>query len=880
MAFFYNSVKGTSKPSVAAQQRRHIPIESMNQMGCKVCPLDKADIDNPKMEASGSNAPDIYFLGESPNQDAAADGDPFDRAEEKLLRSQFSDGGFSKKSRSHNIIRCHKPGFTKGFPSLPELAETECCRGFIASDIEKAQPLVVVGGGAAPLTWATGLSGGITKWRGKLIATRIGKHVCWYFPIFHPSHVLNKRNKWGKSEVELVFENDLQTLIDLVDSGQLQPPTLYEKDFDKGYELITGESSSDFNKLEDLLNRIAKFSKCGIDIETVGLRPYPKHGSNLDPVILTCALGSFNEGVAFPLDHPEGGWTANTRRRVWGLVGEFLLQSGKKIAHNLAFEQEWLLYHFGDPRILRLTEWADTMAQAHTLDERPGKSLGDLTRQHLGFDLKSKSTVDTKRLLEFPLISVLRYNGMDAKWVNPLYEIQAPMIQELKPYVVEYNRKIRLCPTLVMTQHKGMCVDFDYAEEMKEKLDAELAVILAKIAKCPEVKEYEKKFKAFNPASPEDVIKLMRDICHREEVQKSDGGESGDEEVLSKIPASEVPSAPLILEFRGVAKLLSTYVNPIIDKKIVGLDNRVHTSYSSMRAVSGRLASEDPNIQNWPARKHKEIKGIICCPDGHWFIACDYGQIEARVIAMASEDPNLVKYLWSGYDIHGYWADRFLKLYPEIADWIIADVLQPGWDKKGDPDVTIRKAMRQEAKNKWVFPQFFGSDHRSCARNLNTPDSVTEELSGEFWDEFAGVKIWQEKLLKKYEKNLYVETLDGRRRRGVMTKNEIINHPIQGSAASIVLAAMCDLSEKSLTLDDSDLQPVFNGHDDLSFYLPDQGLESKLEIITTEMCRHRFDYINVPLIVEVKGGHHWHDLNEIGVYKSNEIFNMVNPYEH
>lgn len=876
MGFFFNPVRvGAPKTSAAAQQRNHVPIESMNQIGCKACPLDKNDkIDHPKMEAVGAQSAAIYFLGDSPSEEADLDGEPLSTKEEKLLLSQFPRS-LEMPVRIHNTIRCHKPGYTNGMPNLPEQAETECCRGYITKDIEAAQPLVVVGGGAVPLTWATGLTGGITKWRGKLIATKIGKHPCWYYPIFHPSHVLNKKKDWGKSEVQGVFENDLLVLQDMIDAGLLQPPRLYERDFDKGIEIFTGESAGDFKRLEDLLNVLVKLPSLGIDLETIGLRPYAS-----DARIITCAVGSFDKVAAFALDHPEASWGASTLKRVWGLLWEFIAQSGTKIAHNLAFEQEWLAHQSGDGRILRLTEWADTMAQAHTLDERPGKALGDLTRQYFGFDLKTKSRVDVTRILDFPLKDVLVYNGMDSKWVNPLYDVQRPLVEANKDYVVEYERKVRLCPTLVLTQLKGMDVDFDYALIMQTTFQEKVKNLDAAIAKCPEVKAYEKRFGTFRPTAPEDVIKMMRDICKREEIKVEGANDTSGEEALRQMPIDEVPSANLILKHRTAAKLLSTYIDPVIRHEIVAPDGKVHTQYSSMRAVSGRLASDSPNIQNWPSRQHKEIRGMLCAPKDMWMVACDYGQIEARVIAMASEDETLIKYLWTNYDIHGYWADRIIRAYGAIKDWVIAEVFPEGMPKDVDPDKAIRKALRQECKSRWVFALFYGSHIRSCAASFNLPMDIAEMLSDEFWDEFAGTLRWQERLIKKYEKNLYVETLSGRRRRGVISNNELINHPIQGSACDIVTEAMNVLSIKAQTMDDDHLQPIFNGHDDLTFYLPDEGMESRLDIISTEMCRHRFDYINVPIVLEVKIGTRWNDLHEIGVYRSNNMFGIMNPYEH
>jgi DNA polymerase-1 len=250
-------------------------------------------------------------------------------------------------------------------------------------------------------------------------------------------------------------------------------------------------------------------------------------------------------------------------------------------------------------------------------------------------------------------------------------------------------------------------------------------------------------------------------------------------------------------------------------------------------------------------------------------VACDYGQIEARVIGMASEDRNLVDYLWTGYDIHGYWADRILSVHPKTKDRIIKD-----YGVDGDDAAGIRKKLRDETKNRWVFPQFFGSSFRSCASGLSLPEHLAEDLAREFWDEFKGVQKWQKKIMEGYKQNLYVETLSGRKRRGAMSKNELINHPIQGTAADIVTEAMTALSVLADLEEDDEYQADLNVHDDLSFMLLDASMDVKIPIIAREMCRHRFPYIIVPLIVEVQVGVRWHELKEIGVYRSNEMFNL------
>ena len=855
MSFFFNQTR--AEASKRKGPGKHIPIESMRAMGCKACPLDKVDTEASKTEADGVKNPIFYLLKEQP---ASILDKQADHASE-YLKSQFSSNVFRKDVRTNHVIHCCHADL-----KTPAMHEIECCRNYSIKDIEESKPLVIVGAGKTALQWATGINSAVNDWRGQLIATKIGKHSCWYYPVYDPTWVLDKQGKYGKSEYEKVFENDFKQLLKILPDN---PPVVYEAPYDINMELITGQhGAADWTRLESALHRLLNEPEIGYDIETIGLRPYFKNSK-----LCMASFGTFDDVVVFPLDHPEG-WSDTYRKKAWGALYEFLLQSGRKICHNLAFEMEWSAYFMGK-ELLHKTEWEDTLAMAHTLREISGtNSLDDLTREYFGFFLKDQSNIDLKNHLitDYPILEALRYNGMDAKWTHLLKQQLQSRLHTNPKYVIEYERKVRLAPTLVLTQLKGVPVDFDYVDEMAGKLNGEVKSIEGKLNRCPEIIQYKKQFGTFEPTAPEQVLKLMRDVCKRDEVKVKDNKESTGEEVLSIIPANEVPSAPLILEHRAVSKLLSTYINPLVNRTLVDPDGLLHTSYSSMIAVSSRLASNDPNLQNFPKRKRREIRGVIAAAKGQWIVAADYGQIEARVFAMASEDRRLIDILWTGYDIHGFWADRFMEEDGAIKDRIIAE-----YKVDGDDNKKIRKTFRDEIKNGWVFPQFFGSSVRSCSNNLKVSIDIAEDLAKEFWDEFQGVKKWQEKLLKQYDKNLYVETLAGFRRRGAMTKNEIFNHPIQGTAARIVTEAMNVLSEISIAEDNEELQPNLNIHDDLSFFIRDEAMDATIPIIVEEMCRHRFDFINVPLIVEVSVGDRWHTLKEIGVYRSNELFNLTQP---
>lgn len=866
MSFFHNEVKAkTPARTSAPKSLKDMPISVMSEIGCKICPKNESTHpDGAKLSPSGNLSPDVYLLFSSPSM---ADGfpDPKNpRVEDKEMDVVLSKMPQSLRVRVGGITQCET-----AFGPLDARA-VACCKGRVERDIEESTPLVVVGVGDAVLAWATGLAAYAPTFRGRYILTKIGSHVCWFLPITHATWATGGKKGYGKSPHELAMEHDLQSLLDAMHDLPDPGPLYHSGDFDKGVEIITGTEPGDMQRLEKALDALAREERVGIDIETNAFRPWGD-----DPRIWTIAIGTFEHTVAFPLDHPRGWGSEVQRRKVWDLLGAFLIHSGIKEAHHLGMEMEWLKFFYGD-QVIAMTPWDDTMSMAHSLDERPGiKSLDVQCRVNFGFFLKAQSNIDAGRIVEYDLRKVLRYNGMDAKWTNMLSRRLRPLLAAVPALEYQHYRKVRMAPTMVRMEALGLPTDLPYADEMGERLETSVDEIAQRVAKCKEVLAFERKHGTFSPTNSDHVLKLMKGLG-RKEIERADRDGAvkftTDEEALSAIPKKEVPSAALILEHRGVEKLLSTYIRPITTLRLISADGRIHGKYSSMTAVTGRLACEDPNLQNWPKRKHKEIRGVVAAAVRKILIAIDYGQIEFRCAGMASEDENLVKYCWTGYDVHKFWAERMVKVYPQIKDWIV-DEFSVDWDKAG------LKTLRQEAKNKWVFPSIFGAGLNSRAANLKLPSDIAQKLDKEFWDEFPGVKKWQNNLLKSYEKKLYVETLGGIRRRGPMSANEIINMPIQGTAAEIVTEAMIAVSELALMEDNNDLLPILNVHDDLTFEAEEANMTQTISTLAYEMCRHRFDYINVPLVVEVSTGPRWSELKEIAVYRSNELFSLRSPFK-
>src|SRR3954463_682097 len=191
------------------------------------------------------------------------------------------------------------------------------------------------------------------------------------------------------SKYEVAFRHDIQWVKDNFD--RMPPPTHHAGPYDAGIELLTGDQPGDIHRLEKRLRELGRHPRQTLDLETTGLRPYMQR----NPAILTAAVGTFNDTLAFPLrisstGHDEGWGTTSREQRAMELFAEWLQYSGRKACHNLAFEMEWIAHDFG-PEILRRTEWDDTMAMAYVMDAREGtKSLDVQTLMRFGFALKDQ----------------------------------------------------------------------------------------------------------------------------------------------------------------------------------------------------------------------------------------------------------------------------------------------------------------------------------------------------------------------------------------------------------------------------------------------------------------------------------------------------------
>lgn len=841
-------------------------IALLHRMECRVCPLARETGNlHPQMAPTGSDKPLIYALGEAPGRTEDEQNRQFVGDSGELLRPLIP-AKYRKRIRWNNCVRTRPPKNRNPTP-----VELECCRPSIVRDVEATKPAAIFGFGNVPLEWAIGQQG-VTLWRGRRLPVRVGKHTCWYYPMLHPAYLVRKRRGGRASDEEVMFKFDLEHAF--ADLEDLPAPVVHTaQDARTGTEIIVDGGRAGLRQVREALEWATAQPVVGVDYETNCLRPY-RH----DAKILSAAVGTPQRTIAFPFEHPDAQWSDRDLDELVEMWCTFLRAPRvRKAVHNLAFELEWTGVCFGEEYV-RAGIWEDTATQAAILDERHKKmkggpfSLDWLVLQYFGYHLKSLFPgLDRANLENTPLETVLAYNAPDSKYHAALWGVQDALIRA-QGLEEPYQLALRRVPTVVLSQMLGVPVDQKEVRALKAKYDPLRDNTMKAIADLPVVKQFKKdRGKDFKPLSDPDVQRVFVDMLKRPECLVEDKFTkkqkySADESVLSQI---DHPLASLVLDYRHYNKRVSTYIDPLLEgSPILYDDGCLHTNFNTFFVATGRLSSDGPNLQNFPKRDGEavEVRRPIKAPPGHVILAFDYGQIEARVIAMLSRDERFMKALWDRYDVHMEWAERLARAYPRRIG-----------GKSFLTDKKVLKTFRTDVKNQWTFPLFFGAGRSSAAGYLKIPEEAIEGPYEEFWEEFAGIAEWQKDLEDFYHQHGYVECATGRRRRGPLSINKIINTPVQGTAAELVLDAMCRLSETG----DPELQPELNIHDDLSFL---RVREDRVDEVAAKVLDHMLDIPfewarTVPITVEMACGKNWmpydkvtnpDGLQDIGDYSSDE----------
>ena len=418
-----------------------------------------------------------------------------------------------------------------------------------------------------------------------------------------------------------------------------------------------------------------------------------------------------------------------------------------------------------------------------------------------------------------------------------LTELFLEELKELKLLDLFNDIEMPLLKVLSKIEVEGINLDVIMLQKFSKELTLEIKLIESKI--------FEYSEEEFNIASPKQMGEILFDKMQIvEKVKKTKSGQySTSEETLSKLKGVH-PIIDLILEFRGLQKLLTTYVNAL-PQLIDDTSGRIHTTFNQSVAATGRLSSVNPNLQNIPIRTEKGRKmreAFVPRNSDFELLAADYSQIELRIIASLSGDESMLKAFNNGVDIHSATAAKVYNVEKE----------------------EVSREMRSNAKMV-NFGIIYGISAFGLAQRLGIKRKEAAEIIENYFIEFPKVKKYMDLSIQNARDNEFVETILGRRRylkdinsqNGMMrsfAERNAINAPIQGSAADIIKKAMIDVQQE-MEKQNLESRMLLQVHDELVFDMKKSEKEILMKIVKEKM--ERTIKLDVPLVVDIGVGENW-----------------------
>jgi DNA polymerase-1 len=483
----------------------------------------------------------------------------------------------------------------------------------------------------------------------------------------------------------------------------------------------------------------------------------------------------------------------------------------------------------------------DVQLESYVLEVHERHDLGTLAQRHCGWTVLSYEEIVGKGASRIPFASVsveraTAYAAEKADCVLALHERLYPQI-ERDPKLKRVYGEIEMpaLPVLFRMERNGVLLDRAKLEAQSHELGKE---ILEK-----EQQAFAAAGQPFNLGSPKQIQEILFERQKLPVKKKTPSGQpSTDEDSLAEL-ALDHPLPRLILEHRALSKLKSTYTDKL-PKSMNAKTGRVHTTYSQTTAVTGRLSSNDPNLQNIPIRTPagRRIRECFIAPPGAKIVSADYSQIELRIMAHLSGDENLRRAFREGEDVHRATA---------------AEVFGMPLDKVGNDERRVAKVIN--------FGLIYGMSSFGVAQNLGIDRATAQTYVDRYFARFPGAKRYMDETRRKAKEVGYVETVFGRRlwlpelKSGAPVRRQAaeraaINAPMQGTAADLIKLAMIAVQK---WLDEAKLRAllIMQVHDELVLEVPDVEVASvKDRLVELMQSVHRLD---VPLIVQVGVGENW-----------------------
>jgi len=616
--------------------------------------------------------------------------------------------------------------------------------------------------------------------------------------------------------------------------------------FDKPQENQIEKKYSLINKIEDLdklINLIKKTGICAIDTETNSL--------NIEEAILVGVSIAVDENSAYyiPINHKN---LENTKRINEQINEAELIKSLQficndasilKIGHNIKFDLRIL-----DKYQIKFKSIADTMLLSYAIDNGVTKhNMDDLAYLHLNHtNIKFKELVGSgKKEITFDYVDLnkaLEYAAEDALITLKLYNLLNDRLKNEKSNFVYNEIDLPLINVLSLIEKNGIKVDTKYLNQLSKEFEKESLILEKKI--------FNLAGKNFNIGSPKQLGEILFiDLSIQGGKKTKTGTFSTDSSTLSNLSDQGYEIASLILEWRELTKLKSTYTDALQNQATIN-KSRVHTSYGIANTLTGRLSSNDPNLQNIPIRTSngRKIRKAFICNTNKILMSFDYSQIELRLAAEISGDNNFIEAFNNNEDIHSSTASQIF----------------------GISTAKLDSEMRRKAKA-INFGILYGISPYGLAKQIGVTNSEAKIYIENYFNKYPKIKKYMDDQIEFAKTNFYVETIFGRRCniKNINDKNfavrgfaerQAINAPIQGTAADIIKLAMIELN-KMIIKDELKIKILLQVHDELIFEIIGSKKDTTIEKIKYVMENTHLEFKNfkVPLIVDYGVGNNWGD---------------------
>jgi DNA polymerase I len=581
-------------------------------------------------------------------------------------------------------------------------------------------------------------------------------------------------------------------------------------------------------QIRDFVKKINSLKEFCFDSETTNINP-------LDAELVALTF-SWEKGTGYLIHFPE---SQKETKEILEIIRPVFENPGTlKIGQNMKFDIQVLANYSIEVR----GPLFDTMIAHYLLEPDMRHNMNLLSESYLGYSpvhiesLIGEKGNNQKNMRSVPVDKLMDYAVEDSDVTYQLKEVFEPRIRKEGLGDLSDNIEMPLIAVLATMERNGVILDLEDLKSITINLREDIISLEKEI--------YTMAGTEFNISSPKqlgDILFIRLKLDDNARVSKTKQFITN-EEILQRL-TNKHPIIEKVLEYRGLKKLLSTYVEALpllVDKKT----GRIHTSFNQAVASTGRLSSNNPNLQNIPVKdaRGREIRKAFVPEKGHIFFSADYSQIELRLMAHLSRDKSMIADFLSGNDIHAATAAKIFGV--DIND--------------------VTREMRSRAKTA-NFGIIYGISSFGLSERLTIGRKEAKELIDGYFNSYPGVKIYMDESINKAREAGFVTTMFGRKRylRDIHSRNQVvrgnaernaINAPIQGSAADIIKIAMIRIfnrmkSEKYLS------KMILQVHDELIFEVEKSELEKLKEMVLFEMSNAV--KLNIPLKVDWGTGNNW-----------------------